>query len=68
MIAVYSPTSNKAYFKQHGKLYSAPYNTETKIIDFEEVFMVDWFFLTPEEMEDAFVALEIMEEQEDEIR
>lgn len=67
MEAVYSPTTMKAYFKKHGKLYHAPYDEETKVIDFQQVGMVDWFFLTQEELEDAFMVLDIMEER-DEIR
>ena len=67
MEAVYSPNTMKAYFKKHGRLYEAPYDEDTKVIDFTEVSMVDWFFLTAEEMEDAFMVLDIMEER-DEIR
>lgn len=63
MDAVFSPVTNKAYFKKHGKLYEAPFDSETKIIDFEQVAMVDWFFLTTEEREDAFNILSILEEQ-----
>lgn len=63
MNAVFSPVTNQAYFKQHNKLYRAPFDSETKVIDFEQVAMVDWFFLTTEEMEDAFMVLEILEEQ-----
>lgn len=65
MEAVYSPTTMKAYFKKHGKLYQAPYDEDSKIIDFTEVAMVDWFFLTQEEMEDAFMVLDIMEERDE---
>ena len=64
MEAVYSPNTMKAYFKRHGKLYEAPFDEETKVIDFQQVSMVDWFFLTQEEMEDAFMVLEIMEERD----
>lgn len=67
MDAVYSPTTNRAYFKQHGRLYHAPFDLDTKTIDFQQIALVDWFFLTSEEMEDAFVILDIMEEQ-DEVR
>ena len=65
MEAVYSPVTMKAYFKKHGKLYEAPYDENTKVIDFQEVSMVDWFFLTSEEMEHAFTILDIMEERND---
>lgn len=65
MDAVFSPVSNKAYFKQHGRLYSAPFDSETKTIDFEKVSLVDWFFLTTDEWEDAFNILSIMEEQDE---
>ena len=65
MEAVYSPTTMKAYFKKHGKLYEAPFDEETKVIDFQQVSMVDWFFLTTEEMEDAFMVLDIMEERDE---
>lgn len=67
MEAIYSPNTLKAYFKKHNKLYEAPYDVETKVIDFTQVSMVDWFFLTTDEMEDAFMVLDIMEER-DEIR
>ena len=62
MDAVFSPVTNKAYFKKNGRLYNAPFDSETKVIDFEQVSLVDWFFLTPEETEDAFNILSIMEE------
>ncbi len=57
--------SNLAYFKNKtGKLCQAPVNTEGTI-DFREASMVDYFFLTTEELEDAFMALELLEEQDE---
>jgi hypothetical protein len=62
---VISKFSNIAYFKnKSGKLCQAPVNTEGSI-DFREASMVDYFFLTTEELEEAFMALEIMEEQDE---
>jgi egghead protein (zeste-white 4 protein) len=61
MNTVFSPITNKAYFKKHGKLYEAPFDSESKVIDFTEVGMVDYFFLTTEELEDAFWALVAMQ-------
>jgi DNA-binding transcriptional regulator LsrR (DeoR family) len=60
---VFSPITNKAYFKKHGKLYEAPFNEETMDIDFTEVCMVDYFFLTSEEFENAMAVLSILEER-----
>ena len=67
MEAVFSPVTNKAYFKKHGKLYEAPFDEDTKVIDFTEVSVVDYFFLTSEEFENAMAVLSILEEQ-DEVR
>lgn len=67
MHTVFSPITNKAYFKKHGKLYEAPFDMESKNIDFMEVAVVDYFFLTPEEFENAMEVLSILEEY-DEIR
>lgn len=59
--------SNLAYFKnKSGRLFQAPVSPEGTI-DFRESSMVDYFFLTTEELEDAFMALELLEEQ-DEVR
>lgn len=62
MNTVFSPVTNKAYFKYKGKLYNAPFNYETMNIDFEEVSLVDYFFLTEQEFADAMNTLSIMEE------
>ncbi len=67
MNTVFSPVTNKAYFKKHGKLYEAPFDLESKVIDFTEVAVVDYFFLTSEEFENAMVVLGLLEEQ-DEVR
>lgn len=65
MNTVFSPVTNKAYFKKHGKLYEAPFDMETKNIDFMEVAVVDYFFLTPEEFENAMVVLGLLEEYDE---
>lgn len=65
MNTVFSPVTNKAYFKKHGKLYEAPFDMETKNIDFMEVSVVDYFFLTPEEFENAMVVLGLLEEHDE---
>lgn len=64
MNAIFSPVTNKAYFKKHGKLYEAPFDMETKNIDFMEVAVVDYFFLTPTEFENAMEMLNALEEYE----
>jgi len=64
MNAIFSPVTNKAYFKKHGKLYEAPFDMETKNIDFMEVAVVDYFFLTPLEFENAMEMLNALEEYE----
>lgn len=65
MNTVFSPVTNKAYFKKHGKLYEAPFDMESKNIDFMEVAVVDYFFLTPEEFENAMIVLGLLEEQDE---
>jgi guanylate kinase len=64
MNAIFSPVTNKAYFKKHGKLYEAPFDIDTKNIDFMEVAVVDYFFLTPLEFENAMEMLNALEEYE----
>lgn len=67
MNTVFSPITNKAYFKKHGKLYEAPFDLDSKVIDFTGISVVDYFFLTTEEFENAMTVLSILEEQ-DEVR
>lgn len=60
--------SNTAYFKnKRGKLCQAPVKDDGGI-DFCEASMVDYFFLTTEELGDAFMALELLEEQDEQIQ
>ena len=64
---VVSQFTNKAYFKNKlGRLCCAPIS-DTGTIDYREAGVVDYFFLTTDEWEEAFTILDILEEQ-DEIR
>lgn len=63
---IYSQFTNKAYFKNKlGRLCSAPVGDDGKTIDFREAGVVDYFFLTTDEWEEAFHVLSILEEQDE---
>ena len=62
---VVSKFSNKAYFKNKlGRLCSAPVSPEGTI-DYREAGVVDYFFLTTDEWEEAFHILDILEETDE---
>ena len=64
---VVSQFSNKAYFKNKlGRLCFAPVSSDGTI-DYRESGVVDYFFLTTDEWEEAFNILSILEE-DDEVR
>ena len=63
---IVSQFSNKAYFKNKlGRLCYAPVNSDGTI-DYREAGVVDYFFLTQDEWEEAFTILDIMEEDDNE--
>lgn len=62
---VISQFSDKAYFKNKlGRLCYAPVSPEGTI-DYREAGVVDYFFLTTEEWEEAFNVLSILEERDE---
>lgn len=61
---IVSKFSNKAYFKNKlGRLCYAPISPEGTI-DYREAGVVDYFFLTQDEWEEAFMILDILEEED----
>lgn len=62
---VLSKFSNKAYFKSKmGRLLSAPIKSDGTI-DYKDSGVVDYFFLTTDELEEAFMVLGILEENDE---
>ena len=62
---ILSKFSQKAYFKNKlGRLCSAPINPDGTI-DYREAGVVDYFFLTTDEWEEAFTILDILEEEDE---
>lgn len=62
---IVSKFSDKAYFKNKlGRLCYAPISDDGTI-DYREAGVVDYFFLTTEEWQEAFHILDILEEQDD---
>jgi hypothetical protein len=62
---IVSQFTDKAYFKNKlGRLCSAPVSSDGTI-DYREAGVVDYFFLTTEEWEEAFNILSILEERDE---
>lgn len=62
---ILSKFSKKAYFRsKNGKLLYAPIKPDGTI-DYRESNVVDYFFLTTDEWEEAFMVLDILEENDE---